>query len=190
MSTRAALLLVLAIVGLIGLWIWQGSDPSQALPGATPAVAAHGYSATNAVLVQTDDQGEVEYHVTAVRIDRATPDSDIALTNPTMDYLAKDNGKASGTWQISALQGIIPAGTRQIDLAGTVLAHGQPVGKPGEIHMATEHMHVDLDQEIATSADEVKLDWRGSKLRGHGMHADLNGEKLVLQSDVHGLLAH
>jgi hypothetical protein len=34
------------------------------------------------------------------------------------------------------------------------------------------------------------MDWRGSRLRGHGMHADLKGEKLVLESAVKGRYAH
>ncbi|HTP38032.1 MAG TPA: LPS export ABC transporter periplasmic protein LptC [Steroidobacteraceae bacterium] len=189
MTARAALLLVLAILVALVLWLWQGGDSSQGPATVAAPVTAHGYSATNAVLVQTDDQGQVEYHVTATRIDRATPDSDIALTQPTMDYVSREQDNSRGTWQISAQRGIIPAGTRQIDLTGNVVAHGQPVGQPGEIHLATQQLHVDLDQEVATSDAEVNLDWRGSQLRGRGMHATLNGEKLVMNSDVHGYLA-
>ena len=58
------------------------------------------------------------------------------------------------------------------------------------MHFDTSVLHVDMQQQLATTDVEVHSDWAGSRLRGRGMRADLKSGELQLFKDVSGVLVH
>jgi LPS export ABC transporter protein LptC len=58
------------------------------------------------------------------------------------------------------------------------------------MRIATDQLHLDMKQQLATTSAVVRVDWAGNALRGRGMSADIKNDRLQLAGDVHGVLAH
>jgi lipopolysaccharide export system protein LptC len=71
-----------------------------------------------------------------------------------------------------------------------VHAEGRPEGSGAPLHFDTDEVQIDMVANVATSEDDVSVDWDGNRLLGRGMTADLNNYQLQLQADVHGTLTH
>ena len=76
------------------------------------------------------------------------------------------------------------------ELTGQVHAEGLPSGSDTMVRIDTEQLHLDMTQQLASSAINVRVDWGGNRLTGHGMRADLKNDKLQLASKVRGVLLH
>jgi len=185
--SRHILFAGLALGALGVLFYLQQSDNG----GADSTVAdvestEPGYIATNAELIETGDDGAPLFRLDAERIEQPTPEGIIFLTAPKLDY----QPEAGNHWRLVAQRGQLPQDARTAELAGSVHADGRPTGSTEPLHIVTEQLHLDMKQQLATSAAMVRVDWAGNTLRGRGMSADIRNDRLQLAGDVRGVLAH
>jgi LPS export ABC transporter protein LptC len=178
-------LVSLAILG--ALLYFQDSDSGGSdtagndLGGSEP-----GYAAVGALMVETGADGIALYRLDAERIEQPQPKGTIFLTGPKLDY----QPEAGNQWTVTAQHGQMPEDARTADLDGNVHAEGLPAGSDSPVRLDTDQLHLDMAQQLATSASNVRVDWGGNRLSGRGMRADLKNYRLQLASKVRGVLLH
>jgi LPS export ABC transporter protein LptC len=178
---------VMALGALGALFYLQQSDSGGAEGVAADVESTEpGYIALHADLIETGEDGHPLYRLDAERIEQPTPQGTIFLTAPKLDYQPEEGNH----WTATAQQGQLPQDARTAELTGAVQAQGRPSGSNDLVHIATEQLHLDMKQQVATSATKVRVDWGGNVLRGRGMRADIMNDRLQLAADVHGVLAH
>lgn len=141
-----------------------------------------GYSARDAEIIETGDDGRPRYWLRAELIEQAPNDATITLSRPALRYL----GEGSSSWRASALTGTVPPSRDLILLDGDVRLDGtlQDGGTPA--HVETSHLAFDTVNEVASTQARVAIDWSGHRLSARGLRADLKGETLRLESKVNG----
>jgi LPS export ABC transporter protein LptC len=179
------LFLVAAVAVLVALLYMQEPESSNpANSSAQTQTAEPGFVALGAQIIETGDNGEPLYTLDATRIEQPMPQGDVYLTNPVLHY----EPAGGNAWVLTAQQGQLPQNGHTADLSGNVTAQGKPPGSPQIIHFNTSQLHVDMQQQLATTAARVHVDWAMSLLTGRGMRADLKSGELQLFKDVRGVL--
>jgi LPS export ABC transporter protein LptC len=145
-----------------------------------------GYVAIHGDLVETGENGHPLYRLDADRIEQPAPQGMIYLTAPRLDYQADPDNH----WTLTAQQGQLPQDAQYSDLSGAVHAEGHPNGSDSLMRIDTDVLHLDMPEQIATTAAKVKVNWAGRALSGRGMRYEMKRNYLQLQSDVHGALGH
>lgn len=141
-----------------------------------------GYSARDAEVIETGDDGRPRYRLDADLIEQPPNDQTITLTNPVMRY-ADPNG---GTWRASADTGTVPPQHDLVELAGDVLLTGTLASGGEPARITTSRLTFDAGQDIAHTSAPVTIEWSGHRLTARGVRADLGAETLRLESAVHG----
>jgi len=181
-------LAVLMLGTLAALLYFKESDynPAAELAAADAATGEPGFEALHAELIETGENGQTLYRLTADRMQQPQPQGTIFLTDPQLDY----QPEAGNHWRLRASHGELPQDARTAELTGMVHAEGTPTGSAALMRFDTEQLHLDMSANMATAAGPVAVDWNGDRLLGRGMAADLNRYTLQLQADVHGALSH
>ena len=179
------LFLLFAVAVLTVLLYMQepGSNNSAATPAQTSAPEP-GFVALSAQIIETGDNGQPLYTLDAQRIAQPVPDGTIYLTSPVLHY----EPAGATAWVLTAQQGQLPQSAQNADLSGMVDARGTPQGSQRMIHFMTSTLHVDMQKQLATTPAMVRIDWGGSLLSGHGMHADLKSGEVELFHAVNGTI--
>jgi len=186
MIGRVVFLLVAVVALAVILYVQQSENSSPAAAATQASSNAPGSVALNAQIIQTGDDGQPLYTLDAQRIAQPVPDGLIYLTAPVLHYTPA----GGNLWVLTADHGQLPQSGHSADLDGKVEASGTPQGSKDLMHFDTSVLHVDMQQQLATTDVEVHSDWAGSLLRGRGMRADLKSGELQLFKDVSGVLVH
>jgi lipopolysaccharide export system protein LptC len=173
----AAVLLAVAL----GLLIWRGQNASAPTNAAADTVIDPGYIATDAEIIQTGADGQPLYRLQALRVEQPQAGTEIHVTEPRLTYQ-----EGSGPqWSLRADTGVLPPDADRADLAGSVYATAsRPNTTPLEIR--TDSLGVDMDQQVVTTADPVRITWGRDLVTAVGLRADLKADTLRLESQVHG----
>jgi LPS export ABC transporter protein LptC len=176
-----ALLSLTALGALLYLWQSDSANDVSALQGLP---AEPGYVAIHAELVETGEDGHPLYRLDADRIEQPSPQGMIYLTAPRLIYQTG----ADDHWTLTAQRGQLPQDAQYADLSGAVHAEGHPSGSDDLMRIDTDALHLDMPQQIATTASKVTTRWNGMTLSGRGMRYEMKRNFLELQSDVRGAL--
>ena len=183
------IIIVLAIIGIVigALILGEGGPASPVATGTEGSQALPGYSARNAEVVQSGDDGRAEFTVISPLIRQQANDDRVLLDAPRLTFNSEDNG----AWHAQARSGLIQADGTSVELHGDVRMNGELNGSPVTIDTST--MSYDTKTEIArTPAFFTVTDGRGSTLNAKGLVANLKDSTLELQSNpqlqspVHG----
>jgi LPS export ABC transporter protein LptC len=183
---RTAILLML----LIGVALWAWLAPRRVAPqlgdtaGDTTSPAP-GSVATDAELIETDDNGLPLLRLRADRIAQSSPSSDVSLTRPQLNY-QRDK---SSNWSLRAAEGSLASNRQQVEFSGAVQAINQRTGEP-TIVIRTDHLSFDIPRQRADTDAAVAIDWGKARLWARGMHLNLLNGSVVLDAEVHGTLVH
>ena len=177
---------VLALGALGALFYLQSENGSGETAAGDAESTEPGYVASGAELIETGDDGQPLFRLDAERIEQPTPQGIIFLTMPKLDY----QPEGGNHWTLTAQRGQLPQDASTAELAGSVYAEGRPTGSSQLLHIATEQLHLDMKQQLATTSAKVRVEWSGNTLRGRGLSADIKNDRLQLAGDVHGALAH
>jgi len=177
-------LLAMTVLATV-LYFEQPGGSANGTAGNEAAVAEPGYVALDAQLVQTGEDGRPLYRLDASRVEQPAPLGTIFLTNPRLDY-RPPQGNA---WTLTALHGELPQSARTADLHGDVRAAGRPQNSEQLMQIQTDDLHVDMEQQVATTDDTVSVTWGADRLQGRGMQANLKSGRLLLQRNVSGVLS-
>jgi LPS export ABC transporter protein LptC len=178
------------LIGLAGLSWWLAQRDVDDHPGdESRALEQPGYYLRDARLEQTDATGRVTLVIVATAATEQPALADVLLEDIRVDY-APD---LAHRWLMTAAFGTLPAAARSVLLSGDVHLSPAP-GSQGSAARAgalvsTEHLRVDVERNLATTADPVRIDFRQHFVTAQGLRADLTRETLRLQSNVNGTFA-
>jgi LPS export ABC transporter protein LptC len=181
MGRLISLLVILVLVA--GLYFFS-RDPGVAntqksadTPGEEP-----GYSARNAEVIETGDDGRAMYTLLADRVRQHPNDNRVQLDSPRLTFVASDGN----IWHAKARSGQIREDGAHVELFGDVHVNGQLPGAEAPAVIDTSILSFDTKQELVTTHAPVSLDWNGRKLSGTGLIAKLPDHQVKLESRIHG----
>jgi LPS export ABC transporter protein LptC len=175
----AALLFVAILAGSF----WLGGEPRETTATTTVESAGVelGYSARNAVLIETGTDGLPVYTLNADVV-RQHPSDGVAFEQVQMTFRDADGQ----IWKGRADEGALVTDTGKVDLKGNVHVGGVLPGSSETADLATETLSVDTHEDIISTSDPVVLDQPGRQLKARGLLAALKEHHLVLESNVRG----
>jgi LPS export ABC transporter protein LptC len=176
----------LLFTAIIAGSFWLGGQQPETTASTTvqPSSGDLGYSARNAVMVETGPDGVPLYTLNADVI-RQHPDDGVEFEQVQMTFRDAEGQ----TWKGRADHGELATDTGKVDLSGDVHVDGLLPGSVSPVDLATEKMAVDTKQDIISTDDPVVVTSPGRVLKSHGMVATLNEHRLLLESSVHGSYA-
>lgn len=177
------ILAALLVGALIAGSFWLGGEQHETTATTTveAANAELGYSARNAVLVETGADGQPLYTLNADVI-RQHPGEGVEFEQVQMSF-RDSNGQI---WNGRADQGELTTESGKIDLAGNVHVNGLLPGSAQPAELETEQLSVDTRENIISTAEPVTVNSTGRLLKSKGLLANLNEHHLTLQSSVRG----
>ena len=172
------------VVGvLLAGWLLLNSQQSgPAVAASGPRAENPGYSARDAVLIETASDGHPMYTLRAARI-RQEPASEIT----TLDRVQLQFRDQTGSiWNGRAEHGRVVERASQVELTGNVIISGFAPGTQEPVAVSSDRFDVDTHAQIVTTDDPVVLDWNGQLVHAVGLIAHLKQQRVTLKSDVHG----
>src|SRR5262245_34708049 len=172
--------IVLAIIGIIigALFLGQGGPVPTVTPGTGNAGDVPGYSARNAEVTQTGDDGRVMFTVVSPLIRQQANDERVQLDAPRITFTSVENG----TWHAQARSGLIQADGSIVDLHGDVKMDGMLSDSP--VVITTSTISFDTRTEIARTPAHVTIKARGGTLEGSGLIANLKDSSVQIESNA------
>jgi len=153
-----------------------------ARPGTDATVTQPGYYLINAELEQTDQTGRLTLKVHAAEARQLEQHGDVNLEQLRVDYLPEPGRD----WRMTSTGGTLLPSGRTVLLVGDVKLSAPD---EGAAVVRTEHMRLDIDQQLATTSDPVRMELPPHELTARGMRADLKRETLHLAAAVSGTFA-
>jgi LPS export ABC transporter protein LptC len=177
MTTR--IVIILAIVGIIvgALFLGQGGPTSTVTPGNGNAGDVPGYSARNAEVTQTGDDGRPMFTVVSPLIRQHANDERVQLDAPRITFVSEENG----TWHAQARSGLIQADGSSVDLHGDVKMNGNLSDSP--VVISTSTISFDTRTEIARSPAYILIQARGGTVGATGLVANLKESTIQRESN-------
>jgi lipopolysaccharide export system protein LptC len=175
------LILVLALVAGGTWWLLRHVSPPVI---QKPAAATHApdYYFTDATVTTLNDQGKPEAVMTAPRILHHPDDDSVEVFSPRVEYFVV----GGEPWHLQADHALLPSGGKLVELDGHVEMRRAGVNGAPPLIIHTDKMNVDLDTNIATTADSVEILQGKSRTTAVGMQAYMKDNRLLLEADVQG----
>ena len=175
----AAVIVLLAIA-----WLALNGESQGPSVAATATVSTQnaGYSARDAVLIETGADGLPMYTLHAARI-REQPASRVALLDQVEMQFRDTDGQL---WNGRANAARVIDQAVKVDLSGNVALSGLIPGSADPVRIWTDRLNIDTRSEIVGTSDEVTIDWGGGELQTRGIIASLRGQRIRLESHVRG----
>jgi LPS export ABC transporter protein LptC len=174
--------IAIVVAGWIALDRVQNS--ASASPPNTALTQDPGYAARDAQLIETGDDGLPMYTLRASLIQQQPATQLVTLDAVQMQVRDPDGD----IWSGRADHGRIEQDDALVELNGAVRLWGQIPGDSRPAQVATEQLFVNTRTDVATSPAAVLLSWGPQELSGTGLEASLNGRRLKLESNVHGVV--
>jgi LPS export ABC transporter protein LptC len=172
---------VLAVLALAYLLGREGEVPGTRTEGASQS-ADYGYVALDTVVVQTGDDGQPLYTLTADRVEQAPGSGTVMARKLTVRY-GPDKAQA---WTLVAQEAQLPGGDTTLHLQGNVQVRGRPAGSTLLAQINTQHLDYDTRTQDVRTRDDVRFTWGTHQLDARGLTANLQRGQLSLESNVHG----
>jgi LPS export ABC transporter protein LptC len=175
----------LLAVFALGVSTWFLSSPSHRPNTATGDDSKlPGYFLNDAVLIDYDPNGAPGVRLEAKRIEQVAHSNEVALFNVKMDYRPAE-GEA---WTLYGDTGQVEQGAKIVNVQGNVRLEGEASGPKGLVPIVyTDSLRYDLDNQIVTTRDDVRLDFGPNTLTARGLYANLKDRTMRLEYKVHGI---
>lgn len=176
-------LTALGLAGLaVGSW-WLAQRDGEAPPAQSESATAQpGYYLSDATLEQTDAGGRVTLRAHSARAAQQGDEGAIRLDDLTVHYYPEPGQD----WLMTSATGMLPPAGRVVEFAGDVRLRAAAAAAATGAVVRTEHLTLDVDSNLATSADPVRIEFGTHTLAARGLRADLKRESLRLESAVNG----
>jgi LPS export ABC transporter protein LptC len=174
---------VLAVLAL-GITTWNLSSSVRRPHAPTDAKQADlpGYYLKNAVLTDYDLNGNPSIRIEAERIDQIAHGNEVALYNVRVNY----EGDGGQNWVMVGDVAHVQPGGKIIDVSGNVRLQGESTGTEGTAVIRTDTLTYDVPDSIATTKDDVRIEYGGHTLTARGLTANLKERTMRLESKVNG----
>src|SRR5690348_566713 len=162
----AALVFIAVIIGSF----WLGGDQHETTSTTTvePSSVDLGYSARDAVVVETGTDGLPLYTLNA-QIVRQRPGDGVEFEQVRMSF-RDANGQV---WTGRADRGDLTTDTGSVNLTGDVHVSGVLPGSEEMADLTTEKLSVDTHEDIISTSDPVTVNSSGRQLSSRGLLAML-----------------
>lgn len=186
MSARFAAGFLLLVLAAAGTWWLLRQVAPPGVPPPAPPTHVPDYTFTDATVTELDTQGQPHTVLRSPRMLHHPDDDSIEVFAPRIRYFIS----GSPPWDVAANHALLPSGNQRVELAGHVqMQHPADNGGPALV-VQTDKMNVNLNTNIATTADPVEITQGGSRMTGVGLEAWLDDSRLLLQSQVRGAYVH
>jgi LPS export ABC transporter protein LptC len=174
-----------ALVFLIGLaagsWWLARRDSGEERPEAPPEQQP-GYYLSDATLEQTDATGRLTLRAHAARAAQEGEQGPVQLQQLEVHYYPEPDQD----WLMTSAAGSLPPAGRVVEFEGDVRLRAAAAAAATGAVVRTEHLALDIDTTLATTADPVRIEFGPHAVNARGLHADLKHETLRLESAVNG----
>ena len=174
-----------ALVFLIGLaagsWWLARRDSGEERPEALPAQQP-GYYLSDATLEQTDVTGRLTLRVHSARAAQDGEQGPVHLQQLEVHYYPDPDQD----WLMTSAAGSLPPAGRVVEFEGDVRLLAAAAAAATGAVVRTEHLALDIDTTLATTADPVTIEFGPHAVIARGLRADLKHETLRLESAVNG----
>jgi LPS export ABC transporter protein LptC len=174
----------LVAVFALGISTWFLSSPSH-----RPKLVAGddsnlpGYFLNDAILTDYDPEGAPGIRIEAKRIEQVAHSNDVALFDVKVDYKPPEGE----SWTMFGDTAHVVQGAKIVDVQGNVRLEGEASGPKGLIPIIhTDSLRYDIDKQIVTTRDDVRLDFGPNSLTARGLFANLKDRTMRLEYKVHG----
>jgi len=174
------------LVTLIGLaaaswWLANrgGGEPAVELATRLPQP---GYYLKDALLTQTDETGRQTLRAHAGTASQRAERGPIDLEQLEIHYYPA----AGQDWLMTSDAGSLPPEGKTVLLQGDVRLRAAAAAAATGAVVRSEHLLLDIDRQIATTADPVRIQFPPHEIHARGLRADLKHETLRLESAVNG----
>ncbi len=174
--------LVLTLAAALTWWLARGGDGvDDALPVAD-TLAPPGFYIRRARLIGLDDAGLVLYRLDAEYGSQVEPAGPIELREVSLDYTPA----AEVPWRLEGRQARVPADLSEVELFDGVVATSTGDSRPQAV-IRTDSLRLNPHTHVAATRDPVSVRSPEGTLSGVGLTAYLQDDRLVLESEVHGV---
>lgn len=168
------LVLLLAAIGSgVAILRQQKSMLSDGVADQRPDYILHNFEA-----ITLDQQGKEGFTLQAPKLARNPDSREMNIDQPI--FLFPD--KQGSRWRSNSNTAWVNADGSEIRLRGAVKLDNSNDAK--RMRMETEALNVFPDADRATSDQQVTITQPGSIIRGHGLEAQLDQNRVTLQSEV------
>jgi LPS export ABC transporter protein LptC len=181
MVFRIVTLLALLIMAVVS---WILSAPARRLQTQPNAAQADlpGYYLKNAVLTDYDLAGDPSIRIEAERIDQIAHGNEVALYNVRVNYQAP----GGQPWLMVGDVAHVQPGGKVVDVTGNVRLQGDSAGPEGSAVIRTDTLSYDVEDAVASTKSDVRIDFAEHTLTAHGLKANLKERTMRLESKVNG----
>ena len=141
-----------------------------------------GYYLKNAVLTDFDVKGEPSIRIDADRIDQIAHSAEVALSNVRVNYQTP----GGQNWVMFGDTAHVEPGGKVLDVAGNVRLQNEVTGNTPAAIVRTDAMSYNIPESIATTKDDVRIDFGKHTLTAHGLVANLKERTMRLEQKVNG----
>ncbi|MCC5868930.1 MAG: LPS export ABC transporter periplasmic protein LptC [Gammaproteobacteria bacterium] len=174
--------LVLTLVAALTWWLARDGDATDDALQVADTLTPPGFYIRRARLIGLDEAGLVLYRLDAQYGSQVEPSGPIELQEVTLDYTPA----AEVPWRLEGRQARVPADRSEVELFDGVVATSTGDSRP-QATIRTDSLRLDPRTHIAKTGDPVSVRTPEGTLSGVGMTANLQEDRLVLESKVHGL---
>jgi LPS export ABC transporter protein LptC len=173
---------LLAVLGLaISTW-FLSSASRRVAPVDAKRINLPGYYLKHTVLTDYDAAGNPGIRIEAERIDQVDHGTEVAMYNVRVNY-APPGGQ---NWQIIGDVAHVEPGGRVVNVSGNVRLQGESTGIDDVAVIRTDTLRYDLDDSVASTKSDVRIDFGPHVLTARGMSANLKERTMRLESKVNG----
>lgn len=179
MSWRAWLTLALGVAAVLaGLAIWRENSH---LKTRGPAEYRPDYVLSDFTMVSLNQQGEEALTLSAPQLRRNPDTRAMDIDQPTFLFPDRNNRR----WRATAKTAWVSAKGEEVKLRGDAVIDS-PAGdaNQGRITSPTLDVFTEKGKERATTQDAVVITKPGTIIRGRGLDADFNQDRVVLHNEV------
>ncbi|MGA9852198.1 MAG: LPS export ABC transporter periplasmic protein LptC [Gammaproteobacteria bacterium] len=178
-------ILVLALAAGGTWWLLRQVTPPVVQKPAPPTHEPD-YYFTDATVTTLNDEGKPAAVMTAPRMVHHPDDDSVEVFAPRIEYFMA----GAQPWHVQADHGLMPSGGKLVELDGHVVMQQASNNGGPPLIINTDKINVDINTNIATTADPVEILQGASRMTGVGMQAYLKDNRVLLEANVRGYYVH
>ena len=176
MNWRGVLTLVLLVIAIAAGWaiVRQRAD----LRATGQAEVRPDYVLHDFEIITLQKDGSEGFTLQAPKLARSPGNHEMNIDQPTFLFPDKNGDR----WRSRSATGWVNGEGSEVRLRGNVILDNPQAAKP--VRMETQALDVFPDANRATSDQEVTITQPGATIRGRGLEADLDSQRVTLKSEV------
>lgn len=181
MNWRGALTVILLVTAIAAGWAILRERASLRATGqaeARPDYILHDFE-----IISLNQEGREGFTLHGPRLARTPGSKEIDIAQPVFTFPDKHGAR----WRSRSATGWVDGAGNEIRLRGNVLLDSADGSHRTRVQ--TEALNVYRDRNRATSDQPVTITQPGATIRGRGLEADLDNQRVTLKSEVRGTYA-